>query len=298
MHPTYFESVTAMAFLLFRDLRAGAVVLETGLGGRLHATNVVNPDLCVITPVDFDHEQFLGNTLALIAGEKAGILKPGVPAVVAQQSPEAAAVIEARARELGARVIAQQEAALTEVHVNARSSTFCLDGEPLRCPLAGAHQVQNAVVAALALRELGVSPDGIARTVWPGRLEWIGDRPPVILDGAHNPAGARALADYIREFFTDRRVWMIYGTMRDKSVEEILDTLFPLAHEVIATAPKYARSLRPEAIVGMAHGARIRTAPDLSAAIDLVRREARADDVVFITGSLFVVGEARALLPQ
>ncbi len=150
----------------------------------------------MITPVDFDHEQFLGNTLALIAGEKAGILKPGVPAVVAQQRPEAAAVIEARARELGARVIAQQGAALTEVHVDARSSTFCLDGEPLRCPLAGAHQVQNAVMAALALRELGVSPDGIARTVWPGRLEWIGDHPPVILDGAHNPAGARAFSTY------------------------------------------------------------------------------------------------------
>lgn len=298
MHPTYFESVTAMAFLLFRDLRAGNVVLETGLGGRLDATNVVNPDLCVITPVDFDHEQFLGNTLALIAGEKAGILKPGVAAVVAEQRPEAAAVIEARARELGARVIREQEAAVTEVRVNARSSTFCLDGEPLRCPLAGAHQVQNAVTAALALRELGVSSDGIARTVWPGRLEWIGDHPPVILDGAHNPAGARALADYIREFFMDRRVWMIYGTMRDKSVEEILDTLFPLAHEVIATAPKYARSLRPEAIVGMAHGARIRIAPDLGTAIDLVRREARTEDVVFITGSLFVVGEARALLLQ
>ncbi len=297
-HPTYFETVTAMAFLLFRELRAGTVVLETGLGGRLDATNVVSPILTGITPIDFDHEQFLGHTLGEIAGEKAGILKPGVPAIFARQRPEALNILEERARELGVPVTHTSQARMDELHVDARGSVFRLDGATVQCPLAGEHQVENAVTAVLALRRLGVAPDGIAQTRWPGRLEWISERPAILLDGAHNPAGARALAAYIRRFFGDRRVWIVYGTMRDKAVDEITGTLFPLAAEVIVTAARYSRSLRPEAIADMANDPRVRVAPSIEDALAVVRREAHPEDAVFVTGSLFIVGEARALLLQ
>jgi len=295
-HPTYFESVTAMAFVLFRELRAGTVVLETGLGGRLDATNVVSTVLTVITPIDFDHEQFLGHTLEAIAGEKAGILKPGVPAIVARQRPEALQVLLRRARELNVPVTCSSSALVADISVDERRSSFRLNGDEICCPLPGEHQVENAVTAALALRELGCPPDGIAETKWPGRLEWVLDHPAIVLDGAHNPAGARALAAYIRQFFVGRRIWIVYGTMRDKAVDEITGTLFPLAAEVIVTASRYTRSLRPEAVAAMTHDSRVRTTPTVEDAIAMVRREAGADDVVFVTGSLFVVGEARELL--
>jgi dihydrofolate synthase/folylpolyglutamate synthase len=295
-HPTYFESVTAMAFLLFRDTRAGTVVLETGLGGRLDATNVVSPILTVITPIDFDHEQFLGNTIEAIAGEKAGILKAGVPAIFARQRPEALQVLRTRAHELNVPVTCSSQALVDDLVIDERGSNFRVNGDEVRCPLPGDHQVENAVTAALALRLLDCPPDGIAETKWPGRLEWVSDHPAIILDGAHNPAGARALAAYIRRFFAHRRVWIVYGTMRDKAVDEITGTLFPLAAEVIVTASRYARSLRPEAVAAMAHDSRVRTSPTIVDALSIVRREAQPADAVFVTGSLFVVGEARELL--
>ena len=296
LHPTYFETVTAMAFVLFRELRAARVVLEVGLGGRLDATNVVEPELCVITPVDFDHEQFLGNTIEAIAGEKAGILKPGVRAVFARQRPEAEAVLVETATRLGCPYHRTADAAVSDVRVEARSSRFRIDGREVVCPLAGEHQAENAITATVALHQLGVPLGGIGNTVWPGRLERVASNPDIILDGAHNPAGARALAAYIRRFFGDRRVWIVYGSMRDKAVEEITGTLFPLASEIVVTAPRFARALRPEAVRGMWPGARV--TDTLDSALDIVRAEANPSDVVFITGSLFVVGEARALLVQ
>jgi dihydrofolate synthase/folylpolyglutamate synthase len=298
LHPTYFETVTAMAFLLFRDLGANRVVLEVGLGGRLDATNVVNPELTVITPIDFDHEQFLGNTIEAIASEKAGILKPGVPAVFARQRPEAERVLIECAKRLGCPVYRSADVVVSDVRLDAYGSRFVLNGTEVVCPLAGEHQVENAITAAVALEQLGVSTGGIARTVWPGRLERVATSPDIILDGAHNPAGARALAAYIRRFFADRRVWMIYGSMRDKAVEEIAGILFPLADQIIATAPQFGRALRPDALRAIWAGENLRTTATLAEALALVRAEAQPRDVVFITGSLFVVGEARALLVQ
>ncbi len=298
LHPTYFETVTAMGFLLFRDLEAERVVLEVGLGGRLDATNIVDPELCVITPIDFDHEQFLGNTLESIASEKAGILKPEVPAVFARQRPEAERVLVDRARELGVPFARTEDAQVSNVRVEARGSRFDIGGREVVCPLAGEHQVENAVTAVMALQQLGIPADGIAATKWPGRLEHAGSNPEIILDGAHNPAGAWALAAYIQRFYANRWVWLVYGSMRDKAVDEIAGILFPLADEVIATAPKFARALRPGALAEVSPGAQIRTTDSLPQALDIIRAEARAEDVVFITGSLFLVGEARALLVQ
>ncbi|HUQ95485.1 MAG TPA: folylpolyglutamate synthase/dihydrofolate synthase family protein [Bryobacteraceae bacterium] len=297
-HPTYFETVTAMAFILFRERDVDRVVLEVGLGGRLDATNVVTPELCVITPIDYDHESWLGATIDLIAAEKAGIIKPQIPVVIARQREDAEQVLLRRAAELGAPVIPAPEAERFEA--GPRGSIVHWRGMALQCPLAGVHQVGNTITAAEALRALDVADNailrGIARTRWPGRLEAVSTSPDIILDGAHNPAGARALAGYITRFYNHRKVWLIYGTMRDKSVAEIADTLFPLAQELILTAADSARSLAPESLLPLTAHPRATIAPNLAAALELARAGASPDDAIFISGSLFLVGEARALL--
>ena len=304
-HPTYFETVTAMAFLLFREKGVDTVVLEVGLGGRLDATNVVEPRVSVITPVDFDHEALLGSTLEAIAGEKAGILKRGAPAVFSQQRREAETVLAARAADLGIPVARTNEWSIEQLEIDARGSRFSARREEqpadqqlgVTCPLAGRHQVENALTAAVALRQLGVKPDGIAQARWPGRLERVWLRPEILLDGAHNPAGARALAAYIAEFYRGRRVRLVFGAMRDKSIEEIAGILFPLAEELIFTAPNSQRALRPAALLEMPRRGPARVVATVAEAIEMAR-EAPPDDAVFVTGSLFLAGEARALLVQ
>jgi dihydrofolate synthase/folylpolyglutamate synthase len=297
-HPSYFETVTAMAFLVFRD-RSEMTVLEVGLGGRLDATNVITPELCVITPVHYDHESFLGNTLPLIAAEKAGILKPHVPLVMGRQEPSAEAVIQARAVELSCPVKRVEDVAVSKISADAYGSRFTIDGEEYRCPLPGRHQIENAVAAILACRELDLASsdiqEGIAQASWPGRLEFVRRRPDFVLDGAHNPSGARALAQYIREFCHDRPVWLVYGTMRDKAVEEVTTLLFPLADCLILTAPSFPRALRPEALLHATDHPNATIALTVAEAIDIAG-QAPPDAIVLFSGSLFLVGEARGLL--
>ena len=288
LHPTYFESVTAMAFLLFARAGMDTVVLEVGMGGRLDATNVVTPKLAVITPIDFDHQFFLGDTLAKIAAEKAGILKPGTPAIFAEQPAEAETVLRAHAK--GPYTLTR-DWAIQDLELDARSSRFRLRELVVCCPLAGVHQVENARTAAIALHELGVGPAGIESTRWPGRLERVAERPEIILDGAHNPAGTRALVDYIRRFYSGRRIWIVYGVMRDKAVGEMTAMLFPLAERVIVTAPANTRAMAPEEIPA----ANATVTHSVSEAVELARR-ADSGVAVFVTGSLFVVGEARGIL--
>jgi dihydrofolate synthase/folylpolyglutamate synthase len=297
LHPTYFETVTAMAFVLFEQLGAEAVVLEVGLGGRLDASNVVEPALAVITPVDYDHEALLGKSLDAIASEKAGILKAGVPAVLAPQRPEAGAALSRRAAELGTPVTRTSSLPIEDLELDPWGCNFRVGRLCIRCPLAGEHQAQNAVTAIAALELLGVPPEaierGIAQTVWPGRLERISERPEIILDGAHNPAGARALAAYIERFYLGRRrLTLIYGAMRDKAVSEMAGILFPLANEVIVTAPDQPRAVRPETAAGLVEHPNLCVASGLRDALSRVA----GDAVVFITGSLFLVGEAKSLL--
>jgi dihydrofolate synthase/folylpolyglutamate synthase len=185
------------------------------------------------------------------------------------------------------------------VSLDARGGDFVLNGLPVRCPLAGAHQVQNAATAAIALQSIGIPADaiqrGIAATTWPGRLERLCDTPEIILDGAHNPAGARALASYIRQFYASREVWLIYGAMRDKSVQEITEVLFPLATRVILTAPAQPRAVRPEILLQSSDHGSIEIAASVAAAVRKALSAPR-DAAVFITGSLYLVGEARPLL--
>ena len=292
-HPSYFETVAAMAFWLFREQGVETAVVEVGLGGRLDATNVVEPALTVITSIALDHQAYLGDTIEAIAGEKAGILKPGVPGVFARQGQEAQAVLDARAAELDIAVRRAEEFEIHDLEMDARGSRFSGRGFPeVTCPLAGEHQVDNAVTAVLALAALGHSPKGIAETRWPGRLEQISPNPDIVLDGAHNPAGALALAGYIARFYPDRKRWIIFGAMRDKAVTEISGILFPLADELILTSPNAPRAAAPEELLAIA--GRGRAVPHISAALKLVAGEASADDLILITGSLFLVGEARA----
>jgi len=341
-HPSFFETVTAMAFLAFARAGVEIAVLETGLGGRLDATNVVeHPEVAVITPVDFDHEAFLGSSIESIAAEKAGILKAGSPAVFAAQRPEALRVLENRALELDIAVRHSAAWRVENPACDQYGSRFRLSGNsarpgrtarpgavaesfdaagraaralvsdeeiPIECPLAGMHQVENArtAVAALALMNVPAAAirAGIAGVRWPGRLERVAASPEIILDGAHNPAGARALADYIRQFFAHEPVRIVFGAMRDKAVEEVTNTLFPLAAEIILTAPDQPRALNPRALAEMgvdpaihANLSGVRVADSIRAALEMAKEmDAQRPMTTFVTGSLFLVGEAREWL--
>lgn len=301
-HPTYFETVTAMAFVLFAETKVELAVLEVGMGGRLDATNVVTPELAVVTPIDYDHEQWLGNTIEEIAGEKAGILKPGIPAVFARQRPQAEAVLEARAAELGCPQTRTTDIEIADIHLQPYRSDFRALGLTIHCPLAGAHQVDNALTAVAALRLLEVSGEaverGIADTRWPGRLELLGRTPDILVDGAHNSAGARALADYLSRFHFARRIWLIFGAMRDKSVREMMEILFPLAKGVVLVAPSSSRALEPQSLAVMANHPRLTTAATAAEALAKALQAADPADLIVVTGSLHLVGEFRALLVQ
>jgi dihydrofolate synthase/folylpolyglutamate synthase len=222
-----------------------------------------------------------------------------VPAIFARQRPEAERVLEGRAAALDVAVTPSSAVRFSGVAIDARGNDFLWRGNPVSCPLAGEHQVENARTAIAALEQLGVEPEaircGIAQTRWPGRLERVAENPEIILDGAHNPAGARALADYLARFYEPRRVWLIYGAMRDKAVEEMAAILFPQAGHVIVTSPAQARALRPESIRALIDRADIQIAPNIQEALALAGG-ARPEDAIFVAGSLFLVGEARALL--
>jgi dihydrofolate synthase/folylpolyglutamate synthase len=319
-HPTYFECVTAMAFEYFAQLHVDFGIFEVGLGGRLDATNILSPTVTVITRIDFDHENFLGHSLSEIAAEKAGILKPGVPVVVAAQHSEAREVILMRAKELSCPVFETNVdyrireitpatspspsllAGCVAANITDQASSWSLDIAP---SLPGHFQVQNALNAVAAARFLAARGfpiiddairSGIAQTVWPGRLERLQSHPDVYLDGAHNPAAARELATFLQENFAGRKIWLIYGALRDKSVDEVAGWLFPLAAEVIITEPRTPRSISTSQLAEIAghHAHQYKTIPDAERALDYAWAEATADDVIFISGSLYLVGQLRA----
>ena len=300
---SYFEMFAAMAFVAFAEDACDVAVVEVGLGGTNDATNVVRPAISVITPVDFDHEALIGRGIESIAEQKAGILKAGAPAVFARQRLEVAQVLDRRAAQLSIPVSRLEGWKIHDLELTARGSRFLLSGEcelGITCPLAGEHQVENAATAAIALTRLGVGEreivDGIAEACWPGRLERISQDPEIIVDGGHNPSGARALAAYIGRFYANRRVRIIFGAMRDKAIDEIAGHLFPRADQVILTAPHQARATSPDALRGLIDHPNVQTAASLEDALALVR-DASCEDVIFITGSLFLVAEARALVP-
>ena len=315
-HPSFFECLTATAFEHFRRAGCDIAVLETGMGGRLDATNVVRPLVSVITPVDFDHEAYLGHSLGQIAFEKAGIIKEGGVVIAAPQRPEAAAVIERVAQERGARLI--WDCGLRNAECGMRNET-ATPHSALHTPhlaLPGRHQVENARLVVLAveqLRKLGLCisdaalREGLAGVRWPGRLEWIQGRPRLLLDGAHNPAGARALRAYLEEVRIAEcgvrsdpasNIVLLFGAMRDKAVAEMADLLFPLAGAVVLTRPPQRRAATTQALAQLtAHlNPRIIECEDPGAALARARELAGPDGIVVVTGSLYVVGSVKQLL--
>ncbi len=283
-HPTYFECVTAMAFEYFARERVDFAVFEVGLGGRLDATNILVPVVTIITRIDFDHENFLGHSLREIATEKAGILKPGVPLVLAGQQPEAREVILARAKELGCPVIEPAQIfridreSMQDGSVRAR--VIAADSETvfeIAPSLPGRFQLQNALNAVAA----APAPD-------------------VYLDGAHNPGAARELVHFLEQNFGGSKVWLIYAALRDKAVDEVAGLLFPHAAEVIFTAPHISRAASAKQLAEIAghHAVRFSVIPDAERAFEYALTEAAPEDAIFITGSLYLVGQLRQYWKQ
>ena len=311
-HPTFFECITAMAFVAFAEAHVEFAIYEVGLGGRLDATNIVEPEVAVITPVDFDHENFLGNSIASIAAEKAGIIKRGAIVVTSQNRPEALAVIARRAKEFGAPLLdVNAEWALEDIKSSAGLYTSVV--HPKNSPdqkisiaplLPGRFQLQNALMTAVAAKvlsrtQVSISDEAIERGIssarWPGRLERIFEKPDVYLDGAHNPAGAKELLKFWNENFAGRKIILVYGAMRDKAVDEITGLLFPRADTVILTTPRQPRAISATVLAEMTadfapHALAI---ADPAKAVQHAIQNAQHDDAIFVTGSLYLVGDVR-----
>ena len=305
--PSFFEFLTATAFQYFAQAGARFVVLEVGMGGRLDATNVTDPEVALITNIDFDHMEFLGSTLAAIAAEKAGIIKPHRPVISGVENAEAAAAIRRRAQECEAELLELKDLAqITNLRAQQGRYSFDLalgrESFPgLTCPLLGKFQVKNTVAAVAGAWRLGAGGleisrrsilQGLRSAVWPGRLEPICTQPLVLLDGGHNPGAARELAAFIREELTGRRVRLVYASMRDKAIREICSSLFPLAEEVYLTHPDHPRAATPGEILAALDSppARLYIEIEPARALEKACRSSSADDVVLVVGSLFLVG--------
>ena len=313
--PSFFEYLTATAFLHFARVPVDFAVLEVGMGGRLDATNVTEPRVAVITNIALDHQEHLGSTIAAIAQEKTGVVKPGRPVVSSAEDHEAQEVIRRRAAELSAPLVEiSVSAKISNVHSRGGRFQFGLaqDGEflpGLVSPLMGRFQMKNAVVAVCTARELArqgwdVSEAairaGLRGSRWPGRLEVVSERPLVVLDGAHNPAAAREVAAFVREEWAGRRLRLIYASMRDKAIAEISEILFPLAEKVYLTQPPQARAARPEEILAAAQALPqdVALEPDPARALENALAESAPDDIILAAGSLFLVGEIKKALLQ
>jgi dihydrofolate synthase/folylpolyglutamate synthase len=349
-HPSFFEMMTAIAFEHFAREQVEIAVLEVGMGGRLDATNVVEPRLSVITDISLDHQKFLGDTVGEIAREKVGIIRPGGVVVTLPQQPEANDVIGNTILELGARgktavpYVPPISPGSGEYLVTIREEKSGAGGEkPLTAKVAkedaqdaktyvyryplmvmghqilvetslvGRHQLRNVALAIAAAEELSkqgftaIAPEtierGIRETRWPGRFQVMAPRPgwpEIVLDVAHNPAGAWALRSALSERYGDRPLLFVFGAMRDKAISEMTAILFPLAERVIATRAENPRSATPEEIqqAGARTGTEIELAADIEAALEQARiwAGARPGAIVVISGSIYLVGEAMRVL--
>lgn len=303
-HPTRFEFETAMAFLYFWEQGCDLAVIETGMGGRLDATNVIgHPAVTVIASVSRDHMKFLGSALSDIAREKAGICKPGCPVIVTGQEPEAERVILQRARELGCPVVTVSGRAAEHIRPGLESQKF--DGfgmRDLEIRLAGRHQIDNAMTALAAVEKLAESGfpvreaqlrRGLSGTRWPGRLEVIGREPLFIADGAHNEDAAKKLADSIRFYFTNKRIVYIMGILKDKEYEKIIAETYAYADQIITVTPPENPRAMPAyelAQAVRAYHPRATAADSLEEAVEMAYMLAGREDVIISFGSLSYLG--------
>jgi dihydrofolate synthase/folylpolyglutamate synthase len=308
--PSFFDATTAAAFLLFQEARVRVAVVEVGLGGRLDSTNVVEPAVSCVTSIELEHVRTLGSTLAAIAGEKAGILKPGVPAVVGALPAEALAVVEARARELGcplsrlgAEIGAEvREAGLAGLAVRLCDGAFEVDA---RLPVLGAHQAGNAALALACVRRLGVlgdaelaaaAPRGFAAASLPGRAEVLGRAPWIVADGAHTPASARALVEALAPL-PRRCLHLVLSVSEGKDLRALAGTLAGIADEITLTRAEPRRSVAPAAVAAavaaLGSPARLRVVPNPHLALRAARESLGPEDLLCATGSIYLAGLAR-----
>jgi dihydrofolate synthase/folylpolyglutamate synthase len=283
-HPTFFEVTTALALKYFSEAKIDVAILETGIGGRLDATNAVQSDVSVITPIDFDHEQWLGNTLPQIASEKAGIIKPGIPVVCAPQRPEAEKVIRTRG---------------AECEVPLKFVTEFYDRSPIA--LRGQHQTQNAAVAIAAIHAAKIEIDdkaiarGLATIEWPARFQKWDEG--TIIDGAHNPAAVRQLVETWREIFGDQRATLVLSVLSDKNLRGICEALVPIAESILLPRIRSERAAHPEeltkVISAITPSLPYSVTPSVGEALDLARAKGNP---ILITGSLHFAGEVLAHL--
>jgi dihydrofolate synthase / folylpolyglutamate synthase len=304
--PTFFEAVTAMALQYFQEQKVDVIVWETGLGGRLDATNVVTPLVSVITNIAFDHTQYLGETLPEIATEKCGIIKPGVPVVTATVVEEVLRVIQTTAAAQGSLLtIVSHDVQATRLAEDEEDQRVQLTSKrheygPVKIPLLGAHQAINCATAIAAIEASGlpITPqqvsEGLSQTSWPGRFQIVNHKPTVILDGAHNAAAAERLAATLRERCAGQKLTLILGVLRDKNYDRMCQILAPLAERILCVPVNSERTCDPDQLARwcMATNPRLKItiAGNLTDAYAQARNE-RAEAIV-ITGSLFLVGEA------
>ena len=310
--PTFFEMVTAMAFLYFAEEQVDWAIVEVGMGGRLDATNVIQPLVSAITNIAFDHEEYLGNTLAAITREKAGIIKNHVPVVTGARQPLVQAILKA--------TCLQREAPLYRLAKDFRikrnsSVSFSYLGLRQQLPaltlnLIGWHQFHNAALALATLEALEkentftLNPEavrkGLLQVRWPARLEVLQEEPLIILDGAHNPNGAECLRNALKQAYPDRRLHLVLGIMADKNIRGILSRLLPKAETAIFTQPKYVRAADPETLRRLARPyiQRHYVIPDPASAIQQAKSLATPEDVICITGSLYFAGEVKELFGE
>ncbi len=311
--PTFFEQVTAIALLAFRAARVQLAILETGLGGRLDATTAARAHVVALTPIALDHQNYLGDTLAAIAAEKAAIIRPDTQVVLASQADEARAVILARCRECNVTPTwATEDVRVLEATADGRlAATFRTRAdqyEGVRLALRGRHQLTNAATA-IALAETvrangfpitrAAIIAGLQTATHPGRLELLAGAPPLLLDGAHNPAGAESLRAYLAEF-ARVPITLLFGAMADKQLDEIASALFPLAQRLVLTQPTNARAAAPDVLRQLAaHYASDQPAEFVAPPAAALARACALTPphgLVCVSGSLYLVGEVRGLL--
>ena len=311
---TTFEILTTSAFVYFKEMGVDFQVLETGLGGRLDATNVVKPEVCAITSISFDHAEVLGDTLAQIAEEKAGIIKPGSIVVCAPQPVEALVVIEEVCQERGARLIrVSEELTWQRNNFNLSGQSFHLKGVrgeyDLTIPLLGEYQLENATVAVAVLEVLtdlgvGISPEsialGLSQVFWPGRLQILRRSPLFVVDGAHNAYSVMKLGEALKQYFNFGDVILIVGASRDKDIAEIVAELSSLSSRVIVTPSRHPRAADASRFVDefSKWGVSPQVAENVPSAVDLALAGAKLGDLVCATGSLFVVAEVIEYLKE
>lgn len=298
---TYFEFGTVVAFWHFARERLDVAVIETGLGGRLDATTACAAKVTTVTSIDFDHMEYLGHTLAAIAGEKAGIFKPGVPAITCRQLPEALQALEARAgASLGVEGRDFEVARERDGSLSYRGHAGRLPG--LRLSLKGPHQLQNLALALASLEALVEFPltaeqvrEGVRQARWPGRLELFDCSPPVLVDGAHNPAGVRALLAGLDDEFPGRPVHLVFGVFTDKDSEPMMRALFPRAAALYLTPVGSPRTRDPKSYEALARElcGEVSLHPHAPAALAAARAAAPPGALVVVAGSLLLVGQLR-----